>query len=162
MTQKNSSGNKNPCPRYPKIAEQAANLQTALNQLDERGAIESKQKLDSLLKPIPSFTEFVQQQQAQRNRQEARLLTEGRIQAKQNEHFVDTFLQRHLGDSATQPLLSLRGQIEIALKSNTIEELRKANDAVASYVKNNGLAEAYAKIVEDFGHEPSPPRTRVH
>jgi hypothetical protein len=152
-------GQQKSVPSISEIAEQAANLQTALNQFDERGAIESKQKLDSLLKPIPSFTEFVQQQQAERNRQEARLLTEGRIQAKQNEHFVDTFLQRHLGDSATQPLLSLRGQIEIALKSNTIEELRKANDAVASYVKNNGLAEAYAKIVEDFGHEPTPPRT---
>ena len=87
----------------------------------------------NLLRPIPSFTEFVQQQQAERNREEARLLTEGRIQAKQNEHFVDTYLQGHLGESATQPLLTLRGRIESALKSNTIEELRKANDAVASY-----------------------------
>jgi hypothetical protein len=117
MTQKKFIGQQKSVPSISEIAEQAANLQTALNQFDERGAIESKQKLDSLLKPIPSFTEFVQQQQAERNRQEARLLTEGRIQAKQNEHFVDTFLQRHLGDSATQPLLSLRGQIEIALKS---------------------------------------------
>ena len=29
-------------------------------------------------------------------------------------------------------------------------------------VKNNGLAEAYAKIVEDFGHEPTPLARRVH
>jgi hypothetical protein len=121
MTQK-IIGQQKSVPSISEIAELAANLQTALNQFDERGAIESKQKVDSLLKPIPSFTEFVQQQQAERNREEARLLTEDRIQAKQNEHFVDTYLQGHLGESATQPLC-LRGQIEIALKSNTIEEL---------------------------------------
>jgi hypothetical protein len=30
---------------------------------------------------------------------------------------------------------------------------------VALYVKNNGVTEAYAKIVEEFGHEPTPPKT---
>jgi uncharacterized protein len=152
-------GQQKSVPSISEVAEEAAALQTALNQFDERGAVESKQKLDNLLKPIPGFTEFVRQQQAERNREEARLITEGRIQAKRNEHFIDTFLQGHLGGSATQPLLSLRGKIENAVKSNTLEELKKANDVVASYVNNNALADAYAKIVEEFGHEPTPPKT---
>ena len=87
------------------IAKEAANLQLALNQYNESGAIESKKKLHELLRPIPGFIEFEQQELAERNREEARLLTEGRIQAKQNEFFIDTFLQGHLGAPTTQPLL---------------------------------------------------------
>lgn len=118
-----------------------------------------KQKLNELLRPISGFIEFEEQQQAERNREEARRLTEGRVLAKQNEFFIDTYLQAHLGDPATQLLLTLRGRIESAIKSNSIEELMKANDAVTSFVKNIGVAEAYAKIVQGFGHEPTPPKT---
>ena len=63
-------------PAISEIAEEAANLQMALNQFDERGTVESKQKLDTLLRPIPGFTEFEQQQQTDRNREEARRLAE--------------------------------------------------------------------------------------
>ena len=50
--------------------------------------------------------------------------------------------------------------MESAVKTNTIEEFRKANDAVASYVKNNGLTEAYEKSARIFTQpEPPPPRT---
>ena len=50
--------------------------------------------------------------------------------------------------------------MESAVKTNTIEEFRKANDAVASYVKNNELTEAYEKSARIFTQpEPPPPRT---
>jgi len=142
------------------IAEEAAILQLALNQFDEHRAVESMRKLNDLLRPIPSFTEFVQQQKTERNREEARQLSEGRIQAKENESFIDGYLRSHLGDPKTEPLLSQRAQIESALKLNSIEEITEANDAVASYATNNGLIEAYAESKKRFEHpEPSPPHT---
>ena len=142
------------------LAKEAATLQLALNQFDEHGAVESMQRLNELLKPIPGFPEFEQQQQAERNREEARHLSEGRIQAKENEYFIDGYLQSHLGEPTTQPLLNLRAQIEDALKSNTIEQITKANEAAALYVKNNGLMEAYKESAGRFEHpEPRLPRT---
>jgi len=139
------------------IAKEAANLQLALNQFDEQAAVDSKRKLHDLLKPLSGFAEFEQQQQSERNREEARHLAEGRTLGKQNEFFIDTYLQGHLGDSATQPLLSLRGQIESALKATTIDELSKANEAVSSYVKNNQLEAAYADATKKFGKPDGPP-----
>ena len=56
------------------IAKEAATLQLALNQFDERGAIESMQRLNDLLKAVSGFAEFEQQQQTKRNREEARQL----------------------------------------------------------------------------------------
>ena len=141
------------------IAKEAATLQLALNQFDERGAVETKKKLNDLLALIPGFTEFEQQQQTERNREEARRLAEARILAKQNEFFVDTYLQGHLGGSSTQPLLNLRGQIESSIISNMIGEINKANDGVAAYVENNGLKEAYDESARKLAQpEPTPPR----
>ena len=118
------------------------------------------QRLNDLLKPIPGFNDFEKQQQAERNREEARHLAEVRIQAKENEFFIDDYLQGHLGDSTTQSLLSLRAQIEDALKSNTIEQIAKAKGSVALHVKNNGLTEAYAASAKKFAKpEPVPIHT---
>jgi hypothetical protein len=151
---------KNSVPSITEIAKEAATLQLALNQFDERGAVETKKKLNDLLRPIPGFTEFEQQQQTERNREEARRLAEARILANQNEFLVDTYLQGHLGGPRTQPLLSLRGQVESSIKSNMIEEINKANDGVAAYVENNGLREAYDESARKFAQpKPSPPRT---
>jgi uncharacterized protein len=147
-------------PSISELAEEAAALQLALDQFDERGAIESMKRLNDLLKPIPGFADFEQQQQAERNREEARHLSESRIQAKENEYFIDGYLRGHLGEPTTQPLLNLRAQIEDALKSNTIEQITKANEAVALYVKNDGLTEAYKESARRFEHpEPPLPRT---
>ena len=147
-------------PSISELAKEAAALQLALDQFDERGAIESMKRLNDLLKPIPGFADFEQQQQAERNREEARHLSEGRIQAKENEYFIDGYLRGHLGEPTTQPLLNLRAQIEDALKSNTIEQITKANEAVALYVKNDGLTEAYKESARRFEHpEPPLPRT---
>ena len=152
-------GQQTSVPSISEMAKKLQALQLALNQFDERGAVESMQRLNDLLKPIPGFADFEQQQQAERNREEARHLSEGRIQAKKNEFFIDGYLRGHLGDPTTQPLLSLRAQIEGALKSNTIEEITKANEAVALFVKNNGLSEAYIESAKRFDN-PEPPLPR--
>ena len=141
------------------IAKEAATLQLALNQFDERGAIESMQRLNDLLKAVSGFAEFEQQQQTKRNREEARQLSESRSLAKQNEFFINSYFQGHLGDSTTQPLLGLRQEIENALKANTIEKLSKANDAVAAYVNSNGLEAAYGDSAKKFA---VPERTTPH
>jgi hypothetical protein len=153
-------GQQKSVPSISEIAKEAASLQLALNQFDESGALESRKKLNEFLKSIPGFTDFEQQQEAERRREEARRLTESRILAKQNEFFIEDYLREHLGDPTTQPLLNLRDQMESAVKTNTIEEFKKANDAVASYVQNNGLTEAYEKSASIFTKpEPPPPRT---
>ena len=142
------------------MAKEAATLQLALNQFDEHGAVESMQRLNELLKPIPGFPEFEQKQQTERNREQARRLSEIKIEAKENEYFIDGYLLSHLGEPPTQPLLNLRAQTEDALKSNTIEQITKANEAVALYVKNNGLTKAYKESARRFDHpEPPLPRT---
>ena len=124
------------------------------------GLLNSMQRLNDLLKPIPGFNDFEKQQQAERNRQGARHLAEVRIQAKENEFFIDSYLQGHLGDPKTQPLLNLRAEIESGLKSNTIDEIAKANDAVALHIKNNELREAYEESARKFEKpEPIPTHT---
>jgi uncharacterized protein len=143
-------------PSISELAKEAAALQLALDQFDERGAVESMKRLNDLLKPVVGFADFEQQQQTERNREEARHLSEGRIQAKENEFFIDGYLRSHLGETTTQPLLNLRTQIEDALKSNTIEQITKANEAVALYIQNNQLTEAYKESARRFEHpEPS-------
>ena len=132
------------------IAKEAATLQVALNQFDEHGAIESMQRLKDLLKPISGFAEFEQQQQTKRNRDEARQLAESRTLAKQNEFFINSYLQSHLGDSTTQPLLGLRQELESAVKTNTLQKISKANEAVAAYVNSNGLEGAYEESAKKF------------
>jgi hypothetical protein len=118
-------------------------------------------RLNDMLKPVIGFAEFQQQQQADRAREEARRLAEGRIQARENEFFIDAYLQSHLGDSSTQALLSLRAQIEGALKANTMEEISKANDGLAMFIKNNGLTEAYKESARKFEtQESSQPQTK--
>ena len=144
-------------PSISDMAKEAAALQLALNQFDERGAVDSMQRLNDLLKPIPGFTDFEHKRQAERNREEARHLAEVRTLAGENEFFIDDYLQSHLGDSKTQPLLNLRAQIVNGLKSNTLEKISKANEAVALYIKDNGLTADYGKSADKFGKpEPTP------
>jgi putative peptidoglycan binding protein len=90
-------------PSISELAKEAAALQLALDQFDERGAVESMKRLNDLLKPVVGFADFEQQQQTERNREEARHLSEGRIQAKENEFFIDGYLRSHLGETTTQP-----------------------------------------------------------
>jgi uncharacterized protein len=143
-------GQQTSVPSISELAKEAATLQVALNQFDERGAVDSMQRLNDLLKPIPGFSQFAKQQQAERTREEVRHLSEARIQARENEFFIDGYLQSHLGEPTTQPLLHLRAKIEDALKSNTIEQIAKENEAVALYIKDNGLKEAYKESAKRF------------
>ena len=149
-------------PSISEIAKEAAVLQLALNQFDERNAVDAEQRLNDLLKPVTGFAEFEQQQQSDRSREEARHLVESRTQGKENEFFIDSYLQGHLGDPTTQPLLSLRAQIEDALKTNTVEGITKANEAVTSYVKNKELSAAYEELAKKFEQpEPNPPHMQA-
>jgi uncharacterized protein len=150
----------NSVPSISDIAKEAATLQVTLNQFDERGTIESMQRLNDLLKRVSGFTEFEQQQQTKRSREEARQLAEGRSLAEQNEFFIDSYLRGHLGDATTQPLLGLRQEVESAVKTNTLLKISKANEAVATYVNSNGLETAYGESAKKFAApEPTTPHT---
>jgi uncharacterized protein len=152
-------GQQTTVPSLSEIAKEAASLQLAVNQFDEHAAAESMQKLGDLLKPVPGFTEFEKEQQAERSRVEARHLTEAKALAKQNEFFIDSYLQGHLGESTTQTLLSLRQDIENSVRTNTFEKIAKANEAVSNYVKNAGLQAQYDDSARKFAQLESPPPT---
>ena len=136
----------NSVPAISAIATEAANLQVALDKADEATALRSMQNLNGLLKPIPGFDEFEQQQKAFREREEARRLARARTEANRNIFFVDNYMKDHLGDPKTSMLLKRRGQLDGSLTKNTIDEIDKANDALHSYVDGNELSDAY-KIV---------------
>src|ERR1700722_2731539 len=140
------------------IANEAALLQIALDKFDEPAAVQSTQRLAALLKPIPGFEQFEQQQQATRERESARILVEARILADQNTFFINDYMKGHLGDSSTSSLNKLRDQIGTSLKKNTIEEINGANDAVKEYIAQNGLSEPYEISTRQFS-QPSAPAT---
>ncbi|MDR3413470.1 MAG: hypothetical protein P4L87_21365 [Formivibrio sp.] len=153
---KNFIGEQKSVPSISAIANEAAGLQIALDKFDEPAAVQSMQKLANLLKPIPGFDDFEQQQQATRAREKARFLAEAKSQADKNTFFIDGYMKNHLGDTKTASLLKLRGQIDTSLKTNIIEEISKANDAVAAYVTQTGLMEAYDAIGNEYSRPVAP------
>lgn len=148
-------GQQKSVPSISEIAKAAANLQIALSQFDETRAVDAAQRLGELLNPVDGFVEFEQRQQAKRAHDEARHLEQIRARAKENQFFIDDYLQGHLGSSLTEPLLNLRAKIENSLKSNVVEEISKTNDDVAAFVKANGLADGYKESAAKF--ETPPP-----
>jgi peptidoglycan hydrolase-like protein with peptidoglycan-binding domain/uncharacterized protein YecT (DUF1311 family) len=145
-------------PSISTIANEAANLQIALDKFDEPSAVKSMQKLGDLLKPIAGFEDFEQQQQAARKREAARQLAEARNEGTKNIFFVDSYMKDHLGDPKTTSLLNLREQINDSLKKNMIEQISKATDSLRSYINENGLADAYEASSKEFSN-PTVPST---
>lgn len=144
-------------PSISSVANEAANLQIALDRADEAAAVRSVQSLDGLLKPMPGFEAFEQQQKASRDREDVRKLADVKTEAARNLFFVDTYMKDNLGDAKTTMLLKLRQQIEASLQKNTIEEINGANDALRSYVDGNGLSEPYQTLSGDFPNSNTTP-----
>ena len=142
-------------PSISTIAKEAANLQIALDKFDEAAAIQSMQKLGDLLKPIAGFSDYEQQQQGVRKREEARQLAEARTEGNRNIFFVDSYMKNHLGDPKTASLITLREQINDSIKGN-IEQISRANNAFLSYVSGNGLSDLYEAITKEFSNPTVP------
>lgn len=140
-------------PSISAIASEAANLQIALDKFDESAAVQSMNKLGDLLKPIAGFSDFQKQQQAERDRQDARQLAELKLKVDENLNFIDGYVKAHLGDLKTTSLIKLREQTTSAVKKNSIDGLTTANDAVQGYVKENGLADAYEAFASTNGNK---------
>ena len=152
-------------PSISAIANEAAALQIALDKSDEFAAVQARQRLAGLLKPISGFEAFEQQQQATRDREKARILAEAKVQAGKNAFFLDGYMKDHLGDAKTASLLKLHEQIDTSLKIDRFEEISKANAAVAAYVPQNGLSDAYDKIGNRYSKSDATaadsPKTQV-
>ena len=155
--------NQKSVPGISTIANEAATLQIAINKIDEPAAVQSVQRLTELLKPIPGFVQFEQQQRANRQREKARMLAEAQTDSKRNMFFIDSYMKDHLGDPTTGPLLKLRDQIETSVKANTIDEISKANIALSDYITQNGLSDAYGASTTEFSNPterlPENPKT---
>jgi peptidoglycan hydrolase-like protein with peptidoglycan-binding domain len=144
-------------PAISAIATEAANLQVALDKADEAAAQRSVQSLNGLLKPIPGFDEFEQQQKAAREREETRRLNEARTEANRNIFFVDNYMKDHLGDPKTSMLLKLRGQLDGSRTKNTVDDINKANDTLHSYVEGNDLSDSYKTVSGSFSDASGTP-----
>ncbi len=143
-------------PSISAIATEAANLQVALDKVDEPSAVQSMQNLNELLKPIPGFDEFEQQQNVSRQQEEARRLAQARTEGNRNIFFVDNYMKDHLGDPKTSMLVTLRRQLDGSVKKNTIDDIDKANDALRSYVDGNDLSDAYKTVSGSFPATTGP------
>jgi hypothetical protein len=138
------------------IAREAANLHTALDKFDETATIQSKKKLLELLTPIKGFTEFVQQKESERQRDRARRLAVISAEAEKWIYFVDEYLRKNLGDERTGQLLKLKDRLSAALKSQSIEDVGRENDALQAYLTETGLRGDYDRIVRDYSQPTAP------
>jgi uncharacterized protein len=143
----------NSVPSISAIAQEAASLQIAIGKFDETEALKARQRLADLLQPLPGFEEFEQQQQAARTHEEALQLAAAQTEGNVNIAFIDNYMRVHLGDSKTAALTNFKDQIDKALKSNAIEQISRANNALRSYVDNNGLSDLYQ---ESRTKKPNP------
>ena len=134
----------------PPIANEAANLQLALNKFDETGATQSIEKLSDLLKPISGFEEFMKSRQNEREREAARQLDQASNDGTKNIRFIDEYAKAKLGDLNTPTLLKLRQQIKEFISKQSMEEIDQANNALLDYIKQTGLEETYREIVKYF------------
>jgi peptidoglycan hydrolase-like protein with peptidoglycan-binding domain len=145
----------NTVPGISAIANEAANLKIALSIYDEARAVQSMAHLNDLLKPINGFDEFEKQQQADRQREDARQLAEASSEGDKNIYFIDRYLKENLGDPKTATLLKLREQIDSSKKKASIEEITKGNDSLQAYITGNDLSNAYQRIVSEYA-SPTP------
>jgi hypothetical protein len=82
--------------------------------------------LSALLMPISGFADFEKQQQADRNREDARQLAEAASEGDKNLYFIDNYLRENLGDPNTPSLIQLREQISSSQKKAAIEEINQS------------------------------------
>jgi uncharacterized protein len=92
-------GQQTTVPTIAEIAKEAASLQLAVNQFDERAAAESMQRLADFLKPVPGFTEFEKNsrrgESAQRHDNwHKQRRSPGRISSSSNPTFKPTWASR--------------------------------------------------------------------
>ena len=142
-------------PSLSEIATESANLQRAVSQYDEKAAAQAKQKLTALLTPISGFTEFEDQQKADRDRVAARALFAAKDQSARNIYFIDAYMKGHLGSEHTSSLLSLRQAIQKSQSQSDIDEINKENAALQSYVKTNGLLDVYTELLKSYSDQPN-------
>ena len=82
--------------------------------------------------------------------QDARRLADVRTDGTKNIYFIDNYIKGHLGETKTAQLLGLKTQIDQAIKKNDVEEITQRNATLRSYLKDNGLLDAYEAIVRNF------------
>jgi hypothetical protein len=134
----------------PAIANEAANLQLALNKFDEAGAVQSMSKLSKLLKPINGFDAFLQSRQEERQRGTTLKLEKATSEGTKNIYFIDRYIKANLGDSKTSSLMKLRQQIADSISKQAIERINRANNTLQDYIKEQRLESSYRDIVRDF------------
>jgi hypothetical protein len=72
---------------------------------------------------------------------------------------VDEYLRKNLGDERTGQLLKLKDRLSAALKSQSIEEVARENDALQAYLTETALRGDYDRIVRDYS-QPTPPSSK--
>jgi peptidoglycan hydrolase-like protein with peptidoglycan-binding domain len=135
------------------IASEAANLQLAITNFDEASALRSMKKLGDLLKPLPGFSEFVQERTAERDREQQRQLAESTKHASRNIYFIDGYMRTHLGDEHTPSLLKLRERLSQSISKKLLSDLDDGNTQLEAYVEQQRLSNSYEQIVRDFRDE---------
>jgi uncharacterized protein YecT (DUF1311 family) len=146
-------GEQKSVPSISAIAKEAADLQIALDKLDEPGAVQAMHRLTDLLKSVPGFDQFMQDQKKFRDDEMARNLARAKLQVAKSFSFIDNYMKDHLGGPKTASILKLREQLDSALKTNGLDEITNANDAVTAYVTANDLSAEYEKSVKK-GEDP--------
>jgi tetratricopeptide (TPR) repeat protein len=107
------------------IANEAANLQLAIDRFDEDAAVRSMSSLSNILKPLTGFSSFMEQRVVEQQRQDARRLADAKTEGTKQIFFVDNYIKEHLGDTKTAQLLGFRAQIDQAIKSDDVSEINQ-------------------------------------
>jgi tetratricopeptide (TPR) repeat protein len=135
--------------RLAEIARAAASLRGALDDFDEREAIEWQKKLSDLLEPINGFRNFLRERQAHRDQDEALRGDIASAEAKKNIYFVDDYIRRNLVGKRTDALLKMREQLDAAVRSQSLDQLNTTNGTFQTYIKDSGLHEEYETVTRN-------------
>src|SRR5205823_5502043 len=137
------------------------------NSFDEASAIQSRNQLDDLLRPIKGFDEFLADREASRQRELVRQFAILGAKAEQGVYFINEYLRRHLGDPHTEALIGLKANLERSVKPSSIDDTSidgviRANDGLDGFVARNGLSGEYDRIIVAYlkaPESPAPPPT---
>ena len=141
-------------PDITGIASEAANLQIAIDRLDEDAAARSSSNLSNALKPIAGYDMFITKRKSEREQEEARKLADAKAEGAKNFYFIDTYIKQNLGDPKTGQLLALRAKLDQSVKKNDVDEITAQNTSVHAYVDETGISKSYEEIVRTFMTPP--------
>ena len=119
--------------------------------------MQSAKKMKELLDPIEGFNDFLQQRQAQRERELAGRLDVASTEAEKDIYFIDKYLSKNLADARTEKLLKLRERLDASLKAHSIDQLTKANETFQTYINDNALRDQYQTIAHEYVQPPPSP-----